>query len=350
MNKFETVSDSLADRMRKYESAYSQELCAWLPIMARLDGRNFSTFTKHTRRPFSDEFQRLMLDLTRYLVEETGANAAFTASDELTLAWFDPERKSEPPFGGRIQKAASTLSAMASVKFNHLLMEMSREVVEVPVGPERPGGRDVLRTTELARSGLDLQKMPTFDARLWVVPDITEVGNNFLWRQNDATRNSIQMLARHHFSHSECLNKSSGEMQEMLMSRGINWNDTGNHFKRGTFFLRTKTVRRFTTEELEALPPKHAARTNPDLVVERRGYSERDYLLTRYRNVGPMLMLGEPPRSRGGLGSSPDDHVISCNLHENCDKADDEVLAREGEPRTRAYHCRSDDCEDCFPK
>jgi tRNA(His) 5'-end guanylyltransferase len=81
------------------------------------------------------------------------------------------------------------------------------------------------------------------------------------------------MAARAHFSHKQLDGKHGGEMQAMLRDKGVEWNDFPAFFKRGTYVQRRKTSRRFTTDELEKLPPKHAAHTNPDLVVERTDYA-----------------------------------------------------------------------------
>ena len=77
------------------------------------------------------------------------------------------------------------------------------------------------------------------------------------------------MAAQSLYSHSQLLNKSSNEMQEMLFQRGINWNDYPVRYKRGAFFRRTKRFTKFTTEEIERLPLKHDARANPDPMIER---------------------------------------------------------------------------------
>ena len=54
-----------------------------------------------------------------------------------------------------------------------------------------------------------------------------------LWRQKDWERNSVQMLARAHFSHKQCTNKNNHELQDMLHDIGINWNDLPTSHKRG---------------------------------------------------------------------------------------------------------------------
>jgi hypothetical protein len=104
------------------------------------------------------------------------------------------------------------------------------------------------------------------------------------------------MAARAHFSHNELQDKNSSEMQEMLFQKGINWNDFPAFFRRGSYVRRVVTTRKFTTEELEALPPKHNARLNPELEVER---SEIKVLelppLGRIANREGVLFLGEAP-------------------------------------------------------
>jgi tRNA(His) 5'-end guanylyltransferase len=77
------------------------------------------------------------------------------------------------------------------------------------------------------------------------------------------------MAARARYGHRELENRSGSEMQEMLWQKGVNWNDYPAFFKRGTFLQRRKVTRTFTSAELEALPERHEARRNPDLVVER---------------------------------------------------------------------------------
>jgi tRNA(His) 5'-end guanylyltransferase len=56
-----------------------------------------------------------------------------------------------------------------------------------------------------------------------------------IWRQQDATRNSISMAASEYFSHKSLEGVSSNDKQERLFQeKGINWNDYPVKFKRGT--------------------------------------------------------------------------------------------------------------------
>jgi tRNA(His) 5'-end guanylyltransferase len=184
-----------------------------------------------------------MIETARFLAREANATVGYTQSDEVTLAWVPAAFDSQVFFDGRVQKMTSTLAALASVYFNRRLPEF------LPA--------------EYA------SRMPVFDCRVWNVPNATEAANTFLWRELDAAKNSISMAARAYYSHADIDGKASSELQELLWKKDVNWNDYPTYFKRGTFVRRRKIARPFTADELNALPPKHAARSNPALVVER---------------------------------------------------------------------------------
>lgn len=111
--------------------------------------------------------------------------------------------------------------------------------------------------------------LAVFDCRVWQVPTLEEAANTVLWREFDATKNSISMAARHYYPHEALHKKTRDEMQDMLWQQGVNWNDYPSFFKRGTFIQKRKVVRAFTAEEIEQLPAKHEAHKNPALTVER---------------------------------------------------------------------------------
>lgn len=252
------TGDELGDRMKMYEREAERHLMPCVPAVARLDGRCFSNFTRGMGRPFDSKQGMLMLDLLRWLVEETGAVIGYTQSDEISLVWYSASTKSQIYFNGRVQKMVSSLAASASVRFGQL------------VGAHMP---------EYAL------KMPTFDARVWSVPTFDEAVNALIWRQFDAQKNSIAMAARAHFSHASLLGLDGKQMQEKLFQEaGVNWNDYPAQFKRGVFVQRYHVTRPFSTEEIERLPPKHDARRNPGLLVERTAYLDRDLWLSKIKN------------------------------------------------------------------
>lgn len=244
------MSDEMGDRMKMYEGAEAQRrFMPLLPIVARLDGRSFSTFTRGMERPYDQRMSSLMVATTRWLVEETGALIGYTQSDEISLVWLQRDFNSQLWFNGRIQKIVSQLAAQATLAFNKSLPT---------VFPERA------------------HMNPTFDARVWQVPNLDEAANALLWREQDATKNSVQMAARHYYSHNDLDGLHNCALQELLHRKGINWNDYPAFFKRGTYIQKRVTERPFSTAELAILPPKHQAHADPNLVVRRTDYAEVD--------------------------------------------------------------------------
>ena len=275
------MTDSLGDRMKQYESAEAgRRLMPLLPALARLDGRAFHSFVRGLARPFDKRLSDLMLDTATFLVRETNAVVGYTQSDEISLAWVAEEYDAQIFFDGRIQKMTSMLSALCSAHFNRRL--------------------PAFLPTEFA------DRLPVFDCRVWSVPTLEEAANTFLWRELDATKNSISMAARAYYEHAVLHDKSGSEMQELLWQKGVNWNDYPTFFKRGTFVRRQKVSRAFTLTELEALPPKHAARSDPALVVERSECGPLDLPpLSKVENRVGVLFRGEEPRPAQRESSAP---------------------------------------------
>ena len=266
------MDDALGDRMKVYENAESdRRLMPLLPALARIDGRCFSSFTRRMSRPFDERLSRLMIATTRFLVEETNACVGYTQSDEISLGWLATDPKSEIFFGGRIQKMVSQLAALATVCFNAWFNEHFPE-------------------------GYDFKNWPTFDARVWNVPNVDEAANVFLWRELDATKNSVSMAAREHYSDKQLFGQGRADQQEMLFQKGVNWNDYPDFFKRGTYVQRRTVLKKFSTEELEKLPPLHDARKNHDLMVERSEYAVLPLPpIAKVPNRARVLFFGEAP-------------------------------------------------------
>jgi hypothetical protein len=78
------------------------------------------------------------------------------------------------------------------------------------------------------------------------------------------------MAAAAYYSHKQLHGKNGSDKHEMLFQKGINWNDYPASFKRGTYVQRRTLAMPFSAEELDKLPPKHEARANPALIVERQ--------------------------------------------------------------------------------
>ncbi|GAK57454.1 hypothetical protein U27_04421 [Candidatus Vecturithrix granuli] len=235
--------DLFGNRMKTYEHQEAgRRFLPLLPVCARLDGKGFHKLTQGLARPYDTRFVEIMCQTTAYLVKETQACIGYTQSDEISLVWYSDDYKSQTFFDRRIQKMVSVLASMTTAFFNASLPKHL---------PEKTGA------------------LALFDCRVWQVPILTEAANTFLWREYDATKNSISMAARHYYPHEVLYKKTSAEMQEMLWQKGVNWNDYPAFFKRGTFIQKRKVVRAFTAEEIDHLPAKHEAHANPNLLIER---------------------------------------------------------------------------------
>lgn len=235
------MSDTLGDRMKEYEGVSESKLLNRSPILARVDGRAFHTFTANLQRPFDLNFNKMMTATAIALVEESGALLAYTQSDEISLLFYPKSEGEQVFFNGRRDKLVSVLASIATKAFYH---------------------QQCMYNVNVARDAY-------FDCRVFNVPTKMEAYNYFLWREQDATKNSISMAAQSCYSHNELHEKNSSDKQEMLFQKGINWNDYPSFFKRGTYVRRVKKLKKFATTEIELLPENHEARKNPDLEFYR---------------------------------------------------------------------------------
>lgn len=249
-------TDARGDRCKRLEMAEAgRKAMPGLPLLARLDGKAFHTFTRGLARPYDKGMSDLMVQTTCFLVEQIHARIGYTQSDEITLLFHMPEPESQLPFDGRFQKLTSVLAGMASARFAQLVPTYL---------PQKTGAT------------------PCFDCRVWQVPSMEDVLEVFLWREDDAVKNSISMAACEYYSQKELHQKTSSERQEMLFQHGINWNNYPAFFKRGTYVQRRTFQRLLTPEEREKIPPKN--RPAPDEMVTRSVVNAID--LPPLRRVG----------------------------------------------------------------
>lgn len=213
---------SLGDRMKGYEQVQKHFLMRRNPTIIRLDGKAFHTFTKGMKRPFDWILQKTMQDTMQYLCSNIqNCKLGYTQSDEITLLLVDYDKlETDAWFGNNVQKMASVSASMTTLAFNQ---SFKRNVFAA----EQKGEEEL----ELYVRKYD-QAM--FDSRVFSIPK-EEVCNCFVWRQQDATRNSIQSMGQAHFSCKQLHGKSTKMIQEMLhQEKGINWNDLPIQYKRGS--------------------------------------------------------------------------------------------------------------------
>lgn len=220
------VKDALGDRMKEfYENRSKTYLTRRTPVIIRLDGKAFHSFTKGFKRPYDEIFHEAMNETLRYLCRNIqGCKIGYTQSDEITLLLTDYEKlTTDAWFGYSVQKMCSVAASMTTLAFN----QEFRKAFE--------GYFNEYTTSEeyYVTMCKAIDKGAMFDARVFNIPK-EEVANCFIWRQQDATRNAIQMLGQSHFSHKELDCKDQNDIQDMLMLElGINFNDMPVPFKRG---------------------------------------------------------------------------------------------------------------------
>lgn len=233
--------DALGDRMKNnYENRYRFYLTRRTPVIIRVDGNAFHTFTRGLDRPFDADFMKIMQKTCLSLCQNIqGCVGGYVQSDEISLLLVDYQTiESDAWFDYNLQKITSLAAARATMTFNKLVNALWRDY-----GYEYQELKDAEAHAKYFLWGDKLDRA-IFDARAFNIPK-EEVCNYFIWRQKDATRNSIQAAGQAQFSHKELDRKSQSDIQEMLFQKGINWNNYSIPEKRGSFVRRyTETIER----------------------------------------------------------------------------------------------------------
>ena len=239
------VHDDLGNRMKTfYEQIPKTKLMRRTPVIIRIDGKAFHTFTRGFKRPFDEILIKTMQETTKYLCENIqGCVLGYTQSDEITLVLVDYQRfESCAWFDYEIQKICSISASMATMKFNQIFSDL---VTDAWNEMDYVENKDYLEALDKACS-----KGAMFDARVFNIPK-EEVTNCVYWRQLDASRNSIQMVGQANFSHKELHCKTCNDIQDMLMlQKNINWNDFPTHQKRGTCVIKSDETETITEDNI----------------------------------------------------------------------------------------------------
>lgn len=255
MEKLETEKpprDSLGDRMKKYESEFSKKLGEKEPIIIRIDGRAFHTVTKTMPRPFFEPLENVMNEVAIELCKQIqGSKFAFVQSDEISIVVHENWR--DTFFHRRHNKVVSLSSAIATLEFHLRLPKLNWKI--------------------------DSEKIH-FDSRAFILPSCEEVVNYFIWRQQDWTRNSIQMVARSLYSTPELFNKKIPEMKEMIKEKNQNWDSLSSKRKYGRCVKRKSIL-------IEGVEVK----TRDWIVCEQtpQFVSQREFILEELREQGEPL-------------------------------------------------------------
>jgi tRNA(His) guanylyltransferase len=213
--------NSLEDRMKSYEVVSNTVLQKKIPVLCRVDGKGFGNFTKQLKSdansPWSRCFYESMIDAAIAGCKEIqGCKMAYVQSDEISFLITDMDsEKTESYFGYKTRKMNSVIASTVSLEFYASIIEKDNRLKK---------------------------DRPRFDSRVWNLP-LDEVVNCFVWRQQDAIRNSVQMLGRYHFSHRECNGKSVDDLRAMLIENDTPWENIAPPYKKGVVIAK-KSVKK----------------------------------------------------------------------------------------------------------
>jgi tRNA(His) 5'-end guanylyltransferase len=248
----------IGSRMKMYEEKSRVYLKRKTPVIIRLDGCHFHTFTKGFDKPFDKIIETCMTNTMLYLCKNIqGCVLGYTQSDEITLVLCDYQKPdTDAWFKNNTQKMTSVSASIATYAFMKYLEDEYYSFLSTDHTEDTTKRRTLL-----------LKKMDQgafFDSRAFSIP-VEEVENCLIWRQLDARRNSVQALAQYVLGHKQCQNLSCEELKKkLLVEKDVNWNtDLSTYQKSGSCAIRNEEGTWFIDTE------------TPDFI------SNRDYIRSR---------------------------------------------------------------------
>jgi tRNA(His) guanylyltransferase len=251
------LKDSLGDRMKGYyEDAFRHILPRRTYAILRIDGKAFHTYTKKLPRPYCAELSACMDSAAIALCQSMqGVKLAYGQSDEYSFVFTDfDDIDTQMWFNGNVQKIVSVASSIFTAHF--------------------------AQASHFLQAKYSVPTTAMFDARVFVISSRTDVMNYFVWRQQDAIRNSLSMLAACHFSSKELHGKDRISQYALLHNKGINWDKEPTAFQRGRVIRRqfvprdVSYVHRLTKERItnNIVEPKWAVDEEIPLFKDNHAY------------------------------------------------------------------------------
>lgn len=200
---------NLGERMKDYETRSRRYLQRRVPVIVRVDGRAFHTFTRKMEKPFSVLLSGAMETAARALADDMqGFKVGYVQSDEASFLLTDYDNINTGAWFDYCQNKVESISAsIMTAAFNEAIGATAN-----------------------------------FDARSFNIPK-EDVINYFLWRAKDWHRNSINMYASSFFSQKQLHKKSTAHKHEMLHEIGKNWTkDVPERFRNGVWFTKNGTA------------------------------------------------------------------------------------------------------------
>ena len=205
---------TLEERMKEYEAVTNIKLQPRSCVAIRIDGHNFKQFTSGFKKPYDP----LIIEAKRFTLEKLCKSTqncifGYEQSDEFLLLLNTYSYDTEPLMNNRLEKIVSLKAAEATAYFNESLYS-------------------------------NIEKLPKdklfkayFDCRAFCIPE-TDAANLIRWRVQDCKRNSVQMVARSHYSHKQVSNKNLDELKDMIAEDFEDWNNLSEELKFGCYSIR----------------------------------------------------------------------------------------------------------------
>lgn len=211
------MAQSLQQRQLKYEVSYSQNIIERIPVVIKIDGRNFSRATKNTQKPFCPKTMKLLNGTMLTLAKQIdGVVFGFQYSDKIILVLRNDRNQEEDPwFGNDCQKMASVSSSLATYECMSQLWGMD----------EPP----------------PLEGSITFSSKVFGVPSINETINYLLYRQfrcmQNAVNEAVQSVLWPRYgrqTHGILEDKSLDDRRKILDEAGFNFDSMPAPFRHGS--------------------------------------------------------------------------------------------------------------------
>lgn len=190
------INDDIGERFKAVENDWRATLPSNVFTVIRVDGRAFHTWTRGSDKPFDPRISQAMDDAAVALCQDIpGALCAYVQSDEASIVASDlGTANAQHWFGGVTQKIASVSASVATCAFNQ----------SHPEAFARPA---------------------MFDARVFPLSTVGDVADYLWWRQSDARRNAVSMMAHHHLGKKAIMHVGTADRIEMLTAAGVTMND-----------------------------------------------------------------------------------------------------------------------------
>ena len=242
---FDDVGDRCKEaerRMLKVASISNED-----SFIIRVDGRAFHTFTRGLHKPYDEDFHKCMKQAASTVLTQLKAQFAYVQSDEISYVFTAKGTDGfTHPFNGRKDKLLTVVASLTSVAFMKAL------------------------DANVFLAGTS-DRLPHFDARLVDVfgdeATIEDILHSVMWRENDAMRNSVAMLAQSVFSQKELQGKNIAMQIEMLNQKMVPWMGQHEWARRGTYLRSVTETRPLTESERMRIP--EAVRPDPDTTFTR---------------------------------------------------------------------------------